>query len=194
MATSGGGLTSKDFERMCKESLISERLVRDFLTEKFRLQFHMVPPLEQKINADLGYHIPDLLCVEKPYVAFEVKEDIKSSKTQNLCFEVGCLTRMRAWGWRANVRNIYLLYVNHYDFNIDVFELGMNQARLELELLSLSERNKQCKLISGTEAKKDLYLLPIPLARSLSSCVTKRFFSNVDLFLFAKAARAKLIR
>ena len=65
----------KRFEKMLQESLISENLVKDFLTNKFNLQFHCVPHIEQKAMITKNVHVPDILCVEKPYVAFEVKED-----------------------------------------------------------------------------------------------------------------------
>jgi len=182
---------SDDFQRMVEEAQISENLVCSFLSHKFKLQFHLVSSLEQKINADIGLHIPDLLCVEKPRVAFEVKEDKLSGKTGNLCFEADCLARLRAWGYRANVHSIYLLYINHVDYFLDVFELGMGGARLEVELISYVERYNDCKIINSNN--KDLFIIPLSRARLLHSCITYRFFNELDMFLFSKAAMAKLV-
>ena len=71
---------SKRFERMAQKSIISEKLIMDFLTFKYGLQFHLVPQTEQQSMSINGLHVPDILCVEKPNVAFEVKEDILSKK------------------------------------------------------------------------------------------------------------------
>ena len=182
----------KNFEEMAKHSLISEELVKDFLTTKFGLQFHCVPHLEQLAMISKDVHVPDILCVEKPHVAFEVKEDIRSRETGNLAFELDCLAKLRAWGWGSEVKNIYLIYINHYDFGIDVFELGMMGARLELELKAIAAKDYRCRLLAGGDSMHDLYIIPLGLARQMNSCLTKRFFDTVDLFLFAKAARQKL--
>lgn len=185
----------KRFERMYQQSLVSENLVKDFLTSKFSLQFHCVPHIEQKAMASRELHVPDILCVEKPHVAFEVKEDMMCGQTQNLCFELDCLSKLRVWGWEHNIKSIYLLYVNHYDFGLDVFELGMGSARLEFELDSLAKKEgSMIKLVTGGDYNRQLYLVPLGTARALNSCITKRFFDTVDLFLFAKSAQAKLKR
>jgi len=184
----------KRINRMYEQSLVSESLVKDFLTQKFNLQFHCVPHLEQKSFVGKDMHVADILCVERPHVAFEVKEDIMSAKTNNLCFELGCLTRLRAWGWEHNIKNIYLLYINHVDFGLDVFELGMGAARLDFELDSLANKDSSVRLITGGDWNQEMYLIPIEKARALNACITKRFFDTVDLFLFSKTAMAKLKR
>ena len=182
----------KRFEKMCRESLISENLVKDFLTKKFMLQFHLVPHQEQIALSHSGLHVPDILCVEKPGVAFEVKEDKMSAKTGNLAFELSGLSRLRRWGWGEGIKNIYLMYINHNDYRLDVFDLGMHLARLELELKALSDRNPSCKCIPGGDQLHPLYVVPIPLARKLESCITTLFFDEVDLFFFSKSAKAVL--
>ena len=184
----------KRFEKMLQESLISENLIKDFLTMKFNLQFHCVPHIEQKAMISKNVHVPDILCVEKPHVAFEVKEDLMCAKTGNICFELECLARLRLWGLENEIRNIYLLYVNHKDFGLDVFELGMGSARLEFELDSRAQKDNEFRLVTGGDWNKELYLVPLAKARTLHSCITKRFFDNVDLFLFAKSAQSKLKR
>ena len=185
---------NKRFDRMCQESLISEKLIRDFLIKRYQLQFHLVPHKEQVAMSHSGFHLPDILCVEKPHVAFEVKEDIMSAKTGNLAFEMDCLTRLRRWGHGHGIQHIYLLYVNHKDFCLDVFELGMYDAKLDLELKSLSEKNKACKIVSGGDQMHPMYILPISLARSLDCCLSDKFFCDVDMFLFSKSAKNILKR
>ena len=184
----------KKIDKMYQESLMSENLVKDFLTQKFNLQFHGVPHIEQKAMISKGIHVPDILCVEKPHVAFEVKEDLMSAQTGNLCFELKCFAQLRVWGWEQNIKNIYVLYINHIDFALDVFELGMGSARLEFELDTLASKDSQCRLVTGGDWNNELYVLPLEKARRLHSCITKRFFDDVDLFLFSKSAQIKLKR
>lgn len=182
------------FHQMCKESLISEELIRDFFNSKYQLQFHLVPTEEQLALSHTGLHVADMLCVEKPNVAFEIKEDILSAKTGNIAFEISCLTRLRRWGHGEGIQHIYLLYVNHKDYCLDVFELGMYDAKLDLELKSLSEKNKACRIVSGGDQMHPMYILPISLARTLNSCLSDRFFCPVEQFFFSKAAKSVLKR
>jgi len=185
---------SNRFKRMCEQSLISEMLVRDFLDLKFPFQFHITPHNEQLAFSSSGIHVADIQCVEKPNVAFEVKEDIMSSKTGNLAFEILGLHRLRLWGLEAGIQHIYLLYINHIDFCLDVFELGMYEAKLELELENLQIKNAKCRLVNGGDQYEPMYIVPLEIARSLNCCRSSEFFTDVDMFLFSKSAKIRLQR
>ena len=70
----------KRFEKMLQESLISENLVKDFLTNKFNLQFHCVPHIEQKAMITKNVHVPDILCVyndENPMNVHKVDPEVQ---------------------------------------------------------------------------------------------------------------------
>ena len=185
---------SKRFERMCRQSLASEILVRDFLHLKYPLQFHITPHEQQNAMGSKGIHVADILCVEKPHVAFEVKEDIKSGVTGNLAFEISGMQNLRRWGHGAGIQHIYLMYVNHKDFCLEVVELGMYSAQLDLELKALSERDKRCRIVAGGDQFHPIYIVPIHLARKLDSCRSTKFFNDVDMFLFSKTAKIRLQR
>ena len=185
---------SKRFKRMSQESLLSEMLVRDFLDLKFPFQFHITPHDEQLAMVSKGIHVADIQCVEKPNVAFEVKEDIMSAKTGNLAFEILGLQRLRLWGLGAGIQHIFLMYVNHKDYCLDVFELGMFDAKLELELKALGNRDNRCRIVNGGDQYEPMYILPIELARTLECCRSSKFFTDVDMFLFSKSAKIRLKR
>ncbi len=179
------------FEKMCEESRNSEELVRDFLNLKYQLQFHIVPHEEQAAYKSKGVHVPDLLVVEKPHVAFEIKEDRMSSETKNLCFEVKCIRGLRRYAQKNDIHTVYLLYVNHLDYCLDVFQIGMGLARIEDELNLLVDKN-EARYLQGGDYQDDMYVLPLAKARQLESCLTNKFFNDIDLFFFSKAAKLRL--
>ena len=177
---------------MMDESIIGEQLVMDFFSIKFNMEFHLMDWESQKVARRLGQHPPDILCVNRPHVAFEVKEDIRSAQTGNFAFEAQCLLGLRAWGRAHDMTHIYLVYINHYDNRLDIFELGLFGASIDDELERLCDTHPQCRLVPGGDQNHPLFIVPIPIARRMESCLTYKFIKPVEQFLFGRIIGAVL--
>tara|TARA_Y100001938_G_C7796841_1_gene285215 strand:+ start:131 stop:355 length:225 start_codon:yes stop_codon:yes gene_type:complete len=72
-----------------------------------------------------------------------------------------------------------------------VFQIGMGLARIEDELNLLVDKS-EARYLQGGDYQDDMYVLPLAKARQLESCLTKKFFNDIDLFFFSKAAKLRL--
>jgi len=181
-------------ERMTQESQKSEELVCKYLEMKHGLGFHLSTSEAQKDGVSKGWHVPDIQCSSRIQTTIEVKEDLSCGKTGNLAFEEKCLVNLKRWSEAHSKPNMFLAYVNHKDFQLDVFQCGHDVNKLIKELEWLCVLRPDCKEVMGGDQAHKLWIIPLAVARSMVSCVTKSIISPDNNLVFSIIARKKLSR
>ena len=148
--------SKKKFEEAAKKSELSERVVRDFMNQVYSShRFVIIEQQKQIAYARNGHHIPDIYCSNGNWI--EVKEDISSSKTKNLAFEVSCIRKLMLFADKFEQPIPYLAYVNHHNFKIQFFKV----EELLCSLDNLVENGLAKKVIGG-DNELELYFLNWP--------------------------------
>ena len=182
------------FERMAQAAQDSEQLVCSFLEWKHGLGFYCTPHDEQKEAIPKGWHVPDIQCEKRSPTTIEVKEDLMAAQTGNLAFEEEGLIRLKRWAMAHKKTNMFLAYVNHKDFGLDIFQIGMGVDYLIKELEWMCVFRPDCKVLHGGDQGLKLWIIPIKVARSLHSCVNHNLFKDLDMVAFQYMAEKKLKR
>jgi len=180
------------FQRMVKESQTSEELVRDWISSQYGEDFEMVSTESQIMGMKNGWHVPDLKHKSKN-LWIEVKEDIRACETGNLCFERVCIERMKRWA-DYHKAQVLLAYVNHKDFYIDIFAMGFDTNLLLKELEFVCAHRVDCKVKIGGDQLHQLFILPIPIARKMVSCITSQVILSHSRRVFSEVAKEKLMK
>jgi hypothetical protein len=182
------------FQQMAKAAHKSEELVCSFLEWKHSLGFFITPHDEQKNGTSKGWHVPDIQCSNRLQTTIEVKEDMMCSKTGNIAFEEDGLVRLKRWAEAHNKPNMFLAYVNHLDFGLDVFKVGLDVDYLIKELEWICVFRPDCKVVQGGDQGLKLWIIPIKVARTLQSCVNNSLFTKMDMVAFRIIAKNKLAK
>lgn len=182
------------FQRMAEESQNSEELVCNFLENKHQLGFYCTPHYEQKEATLKEWHIPDIQSEKKIATTIEVKEDLLCAETGNLAFEEEGLIRLKRWALAHNKMNMFLAYVNHLDYGLDIFKIGLDVDYLIKELEWICVFRPDCRVLYGGDQGLKLWIIPIKVARSLHSCVNRSLFKELDMMAFMYIAEQKLKR
>lgn len=180
------------FQRMVRLSQTSEELVRDWISSQYGEEFELVPSEQQIAGMEHGWHVPDLKHTEKN-LWIEVKEDKSAAKTGNLAFERVCIARMKRWADYHKAR-VLLAYVNHKDFYIDIFAMNFDTDLLLKELEFVCASRIDCKVKMGGDQMHQLFIVPIPVARKMVSCITNQVIMAASRRLFSEVAREKLLK
>lgn len=180
------------FQRMVRLSQTSEELVRDWISAQYGEDFELISTKKQIDGMKHGWHVPDLKHTKKN-LWIEVKEDIAAAETGNLAFERVCIARMKRWANYHKAR-VLLAYVNHNDFYIDIFAMNFETDLLLKELEFLCASRIDCKIKVGGDQMHQLFIVPIPVARKMVSCITNQVILAASRRLFSEVAKEKLIK
>jgi hypothetical protein len=180
------------FQRMARESQTSEELVRAWISAQYGEEFVMVPTAAQIIGMENGWHVPDLKH-NKKNLWIEVKEDKRAGETGNLAFERVCMERMKRWAKYHKAR-VLLAYVNHKDFYIDIFAMNFDSDLLLKELEFVCASRIDCQVKIGGDQMHQLFIVPIPVARKMVSCITNQVIMASSRRIFSEVAKEKLIK
>tara|TARA_R100000773_G_scaffold21827_1_gene19387 strand:- start:608 stop:1168 length:561 start_codon:yes stop_codon:yes gene_type:complete len=181
-------------EKMMDDSTCSEDFIVDVLEERYGGSFYTVSSEDQRDGIGRGWHVADIRSKEHPKVAFEVKEDFKSEDTGNLAFESYCLDGLRRWATYHKMKNVFLVYVNHRTYDVDVFDCAFDVDGLRKELEYLCAFDLRCSEKQGGDQMFKLWILPIDVAKTMKSCVTNRFFSTFQQNEIRRKAKSVLCR
>tara|TARA_R100000315_G_C5229390_1_gene140301 strand:+ start:567 stop:1139 length:573 start_codon:yes stop_codon:yes gene_type:complete len=186
------GLNKKRFLKMARDAEKSENLVCNFLENTHHFGFYMTSKKEQKNGISKKWHVPDIKSSKRIRTTIEVKEDFRSSKTGNVAIESDCLERLKNWSLAHQKTNMFLAYINHQDFQLDVLECGHLVDKLKKELEWLCVSRIDCKELMGGDTNLKLWIIPIYVLRSMLCNVTKALFTDDDMKVFREIAEAKL--
>jgi hypothetical protein len=165
---------------MFQASQKSEEFIRDVLIKRYDIPFNLVSTMDQRDGVARGWHVPDIHC-PKYNTHFEVKEDKLSADTGNLAFEAHCMDGMKRW-WIANKpRSVLWVYINHKTFDIDIFDVGINNDGLYKELEYFCSFHPMCSERLGGDQMFKLWIVPLVIARKFKSCITGAMFSELQL-------------
>jgi hypothetical protein len=188
----GYGTMNARFLKMAAQSQTSEELVRDWLSAQYREEFVVVSTEEQIAGMEHGWHVPDLRH-KKKNLWIEVKEDLRASKTGNLAFEAACISRMKTWADYHKAR-VLIAYVNHRDFYIDIFAANYETDLLTKELEYTCAYRIDSHVKMGGDQLHKLWVIPIPVARKMVSCITNQVILASSRRMFSEIAKEKLIK
>ena len=185
-------INDKRFQKMVLNSATSEELIKHWISAQYGEDFEPVSTEQQIMGLEHGWHIPDLKHTKKN-LWVEVKEDIRAAQTGNLAFEANCLSRMKTWA-QYHKAQVLMAYVNHKDFYIDIFAANFDTDLLTKELEYLCAYRADCTIKMGGDQPHKLWILPIPVARKMVSCITNHMILGHSRRLFSKVAKEKLRR